>query len=381
MIRPTASRCAGGLVLAVLVAVTACARATPDERRARTVTEPAVMAAGDLRAERVVADLAGPTQMVFGPDGRVWVAQLNGGEDDGRGQVLAVDLDGGERELLLDGLDKPTGIAWLDGSLWIATRDAVLRARGDPPGEPEVVVAGLPSNGRSNGTLTPTPDGRLLYETSGRLRRNGGVVERSGTLWELDPADPDDPTVVATGFKNAYAHVFDGSGALWSTEIAEPIGGAEPPDELNRIERGADYGWPACVGDRRPVESVGVAAEDQPDVGGDPQRCEDTVAPVAEFGPGATATSVVVSPFDDDAFIVALWMAGEVVSVAADGSGEPTALVEGLARPQHLLTDGHTLLVSDHARGTIHRITADRSVPPAVGRRPRYDDQETKGRT
>jgi glucose/arabinose dehydrogenase len=274
---------------------------------------PAPEAVSGQRVERVVTDLAGPTQMTFGPDGRLWVAQLNGGENERRGQVLAIDLDSGEREVVITGLDKPTGIAWLDGDLWIATRDAVLLARGDRLAEPDAVLSGLPNNGRSNGTLTPTADGLLLYETSGR-EREGGFVEGSGTLWELNPAQPDDPRPVATGLKNAYAHVFDSDGALWSTEIAEPIGGAAAPDELNRIERGADYGWPACVGDRQPVESFG----------GDRERCQDTMRPVAEFGPGATATAVVVNPF----------AAGEFI----------------------LLVDGDTLLVSDHEQGAIYRV-------------------------
>lgn len=302
-------------------------------------------AASSLRVERVVTDLAGPTQMTFGPDGRLWVAQLNGGENERRGQVLAIDLDSGDREVVIDDLDKPTGIAWLDGDLWIATRDALLRAHGDRLAQPGAVLSGLPNNGRSNGTLTPTPDGLLLYETSGRERR-GGFVEGSGTLWELNPAEPGDPQPVATGLKNAYAHVFDSDGVLWSTEIAEPIGGTRAPDELNRIERGADYGWPACVGEGRPVESFG----------GDHERCQNTVRPVEEFAPGATATAIVVNPFATGEFIVTLWVPGRVVTVQADGSGEPQPFLEGLPHPQSLLVDGDTLLVADHEQGAIYRV-------------------------
>lgn len=41
------------------------------------------------------------------------------------------------------------------------------------------------------------------------------------------------------GHRNPYGLAFDASGQLWSTEMG-PRGG----DELNRIERGANYGWP-----------------------------------------------------------------------------------------------------------------------------------------
>ena len=156
------------LLVVVLLAVACASR--PGAVGQSEAPTPAV--ASGLRVQRVVTDLAGPTQMAFGPDGRLWVAQLNGGENERQGQVLAIDLDSGAREVVVDGLDKPTGIAWLDGDLWIATRDAILRARGDRgrgdqargdrargdrPAEPDAVISGLPNNGRSNGTLTPNP--------------------------------------------------------------------------------------------------------------------------------------------------------------------------------------------------------------------------------
>ena len=45
-----------------------------------------------------------------------------------------------------------------------------------------------------------------------------------------------------------------------------------PPDEINIVQEGKDYGWPYCYGDRIP----------DPDFN-DPQRCENTVAPVVEL--------------------------------------------------------------------------------------------------
>jgi len=337
------------LAVVLVLLVVACARPGADS----AASEPAPTVPDGLTAQPVVEGLAGPTQMVFGPDGRLWVAQLNGGENERRGQVLAADPVSGEHEVVVDGLDKPTGIAWVAGALWIATRDALLRADDRRPAAPEAVLEGLANNGRSNGTLTPTPDGMLLYETSGRERR-GGAVEGSGTLWELDPVRPERSRPVATGLKNAYAHVFDAAGTLWTTEIAEPIGGSAAPDELNRIARGADYGWPACVGARRPVAAFG----------GTTLRCRDTVAPIAELGRGATATSVAVNPFADGELLVALWNAGEVVGVAADGSGGPRPVIDGLPHPQHLLVDDGALFVSDHEQGTIYRIIDEGEATP-----------------
>jgi glucose/arabinose dehydrogenase len=193
----------------------------------------------------------------------------------------------------------------------------------------------------------------LLYETSGR-ERDGSGVEGSGVLWELDPAEqPASPRAVASGLKNAYAHVVD-DGVLWATEVAESIGGVTAADELVRVREGADYGWPACVGDRVPV----------PAFGGDERRCADTAPPAVTFPAGATPTSVVANPFGEG-LLVALWNTGEVVVVTPDAAAATetaaasTVLVDGLPRPQHLLVDDGTLLVSDHELGAVWRITAD----------------------
>lgn len=343
--RPVPSALVLGVVAAVLSA--ACVSGAARDTAGSVETEAPVAVADErLAIQRVATGLDGPTQMIAGPDGRLWVAQLAGGENAGRGQVVAVDVASGAQDVLVDDLDKPTGLAWLDTSLWIATPTALLRADGQPPGRPEPAVTGLPNNGRSNGTLTLTPGGALLYETSGR-ERDGAAVDGSGALWVLDPRRPDTRAQVASGLKNAYAHVYDDRGQLWATEVAEPIGGVAAPDELNQIVLGGDYGWPACVGRQVPVEAFG----------GDDGRCARTRAPLLTFDEiGATPTSIVVSPFDDGHFVVALWNVGRVVTVATDGDAPPEDLVTGLTRPQHLLVDGDTLLVSDHERGSIWRV-------------------------
>ncbi|MCB0065356.1 MAG: PQQ-dependent sugar dehydrogenase [Caldilineaceae bacterium] len=304
--------------------------------------------------EPVVEGLQGPTQMIAGPDGRLWVAQLNGQENAGTGQVVAIDLETGEQEVLLSNLRKPTGIAVLDGYLWVATQRAIQRAPLDGeqrPGALEVLLSELPFNGRSIGTLTPTPEGQLLFETSGR-RSGNGATEGSGTLWQLDPANPTAPQALATGLKGAYAHAFDAQGRLWTTEIGDdPVDGGAPPDELNLVVPGADFGWPQCYGMQEPATNYGGTAE----------RCQATRAPVVLFAQRATPTSVVASPWMSDTLLVALWLQQSVVQVHVTSDGDnATGTVEpfitGLQNPQHLLvwTDG-SLLVSDFA-GTIYRV-------------------------
>ncbi|MCB9127639.1 MAG: PQQ-dependent sugar dehydrogenase [Ardenticatenales bacterium] len=351
------------LLACLLVGCTGTASDSPQSRADRPpLSEPteALRLPDGYHAELMVEGLQGPTQMILGPDGRLWVAQLAGAENAGQGQVVALDMNTGSQELLLAGLDKPTGIARLDEALWLQAGNSLLRAPlvGDRVGTPDVMLADLPFNGRSLGTLTVTPEGNLLFETSGR-RDGNAASEGSGILWELDPADPTHPRPLATGLKGAYAHAFDAAGRLWSTEIGDdPVNGMAPPDELNLIEVGSDYGWPACFGMQEPATNYGGSAA----------QCATTRAPVALFAERATPVAVVVSPWEAERLLVALWGPGDrgVVRVAVRGeggevSGEVTPFIEGMGNPQSLLVlpDG-SLLAADFDGGRIYRITAEK---------------------
>lgn len=299
----------------------------------------------DYRAEPVVTDLRGPTQMTFGPDGRLWIAQLAGGENAGTGQVVAVDLATGERETLLRDLFKPTGLVLTETDVWVMAGNRLLRAplTEGGVGKTEIVLRDLPNNGRSLGTLTLTPEGKLLYETSGALTENGPQKD-SGILWRLESGSKPEP--LATGLKGAYAHTLGPDGTLYTTEIGDDfMNGSPPPDELNVVTTGADYGWPRCYGRQRPAKNNGGTA----------QECAETETPLALFARGATPSSVAVSPFQKNTLLVALWATSQVVQVDTE-TGDVGPFMT-LTLPQHLLVDGDALLVSSFADGTVYRVT------------------------
>lgn len=302
----------------------------------------------------VVTGLDGPTQLSALPDGRLLVAELNGGEKDGDGRVLAIEpgvdpaigsADGPTVEVLADDLLTPTGIATIDDELWIMEQRTLSRGPIEG-GDRTVVLEDLPFNGRSETTLTATEQGTLLYGTSGSsIGADGRPQTDSGTLWEHDPDGGSTP--LSAGFKNAYAHVIDGDGQLWSTEMSDGrFDGERAPDELVAVTPGVDHGWPRCIGDRTPVIEFGA----------DAAECDAGPPSQALFGPGATPTSVVVSPWDVEQLLVALWVEQRVVAVPAGSEGrphDPVDVVTGELRPQHLLVDGDRLLIVDFDGGRI----------------------------
>ncbi len=304
--------------------------------------------ASDALVDEVAIDgLSGPTQLAIDSDGSWWVAQLAGGENDGTGQIVRVDPDDLDAPpvVILDGLDKPTGLALFSGELWVMERDRLSRGPidGALDGSDRTVVADdLPTNGRSEGTLTVDGD-RLLFDTSGRSDEQGNPTTGSGVLWAV--TTDGDITEVAVGFKHAYAHVRTDEGTLYTTEIGDGrYDGTRPADELVPVTPGADHGWPHCVGDNRPVAEYG----------GSEEGCAEVPRPIAVFPAGATPTSVVVSPWDPTVLLVALWNEGQVVAVSTNvADGGYDVVYEGAEHPQHLTVDGDCVLLTDHVAGRI----------------------------
>lgn len=318
--------------------------------------------AAGLRVEIVLDDLAGPTQFVLRGENELLVAVINGGEDDRQGQVLDYDLSSGEHTVLAQLLDKPTGIAQVGRYLWIMEQNQLSRLDRQSlqtTTSRQVVLRDLPNNGRSEGTLTVTPEQQILFDTSGS-KRGPDVVDGSGRLFTIDPvavnnSDPDQwqdlPVELASGFKHAYAHVYDGD-VLWTTEMTDGRFDGEPAaDEVLAIVPGADHGWPQCVGNNRPVFELG----------GSEERCARTPPSLATFAPGASPTSVVISPFEPNTLLVALWNEGRIVAVDTTGADPDsyTDVITGLIGPQHLVVSDGAVYVSEFGTGRILRVMSD----------------------
>jgi glucose/arabinose dehydrogenase len=120
-------------------------------------------------------------------------------------------------------------------------------------GAPRPVLTGIP-NGfiHDGGRLLFAPDGNLFVSTgeSGdeELAQDpgslGGKVLRITPTGKPAPGNPVAGSPVWTmGHRNVQGLAFDGAGRLWATEF-----GQNTWDELNRIDRSRNYGWPRVEG-------------------------------------------------------------------------------------------------------------------------------------
>ncbi len=346
-----------GLLALAVTLVTAC---SADDPAAPEIERPE-----DIVLEIVVDDVPGPTQVFVEPDGSLVAAAINGGENDGTGQIIRFDPESDERSVLFDQLDKPTGVQRDGDTIYVMETDRL--SAGPADGGSLIVVADeLPNNGRSEGTISLHPDGGILFNTSGSAR-GPEVAEGSGQILAYEPGtgeagSPDGPvpTVVADGFKHAYALTFaggvgdngegGGNRELWATEVSDGTFDDVPPvDEVVLVTPPLSGGWPRCVGDNRAVAEFGV----------EQSECDELQPSRAVFPAGATPTSIVVSPFHDDAFLVALWLTGEIVVVprVGDDPTDWTVFASGLDNPQHLTVDGEAVYLTEHGADRILKLT------------------------
>ena len=343
-LRQTRRRRLPAVVLCVL-ALVGCTSSPTTTTTSTTTTE--AVPTGD-EPTVVVGGLSGPTQFTDGPGDWLLVAQLAGDEDAKTGQLIAVDPVTEQRVVLYENLDKPTGVAWLNGFVWIMERRRLVRGEwrgaGTTPSPLMVMVDDLPFNGRSEGTLTVTPDNRILYETTGAIA-NGSVVDGSGTLWVFDPLTKTS-SKVASGLKNAYAHAFLPDGRLLTTEIGDNIDAA-PVEEINVLAYSGpsgptvDAGWPACPGE---------------------QTCDGVVTPLATFDRNATPTGIAV---DGTSAYVALLVTGEIHRLSLNNTGTgrvtTTVIASGLQGPHTILRrPDRVLWISEHFADRIVALAIDR---------------------
>ncbi len=128
-------------------------------------------------------------------------------------------------------------------------RVVTMRYDGGRLGPPKPILTGIP-NGfiHDGGRLLFARDGNLFVSTgetgNDQLAQDrdslGGKILRITPQGDPAPGNPVKGSPVWTmGHRNVQGLAFDGDGQLWATEF-----GQDTWDELNRIDKARNYGWP-----------------------------------------------------------------------------------------------------------------------------------------
>ncbi|XVQ13069.1 PQQ-dependent sugar dehydrogenase [Spirillospora sp. CA-255316] len=134
-----------------------------------------------------------------------------------------------------------------------AADNRVVRFRyDDRVGDLQAIVTGIPKAGNHNGgRIAFGPDG-MLYVATGEIYRTelaqdrdslGGKILRVTPDGRPAPGNPYGTRIWSYGHRNVQGLAWDESKRLFATEF-----GQDRFDEINRIERGANYGWPRVEG-------------------------------------------------------------------------------------------------------------------------------------
>jgi glucose/arabinose dehydrogenase len=373
------------------LALAACGSGTPNATAARAPADGADTAGrvttlggtltvpAGLQVTYFAKDLGGVRFMAVAPDGAVYATQP------GKGRVVRLPDANGDgvadsTVVVVTGLAQPHGLAFHKGALWVAATDGVVRVAlgpdGRASGNPVYVNRYSGGGGHWSRTIVFGPDSAMYVAVGSTCNV---CVEQSSDRAAVLRFDEDGSgkRVFASGLRNAVGLAFEpATGALWASQNERdnlrPAHEDLPPEEINILVDGGDYGWPYCWGDRQPNPEYGDAA-----------RCARTIPPAATLQAHSAplgmsflsrATRLPASYRSD--LLVAYhgsWnrdtpTGAKVVRVhVADGKpGAVEDLVTGWQRPDGsrwgrpvdvvVAADG-SVLISDDAGGAIYRLT------------------------
>ena len=372
-------------VFALLVAgtVTACRAPAQPAARAAHLTENTFD--GQLWAPKgfKVTEFAAVPRarfMALGPDGAVYVSQPREGQVT---RLVDANNDGvaESQTVAVSGLERPHGLAFRDGWLYIANTGAVVRVRldasGAAMGRPETVAEYSSGGGHWTRTVVFGADGGMYVAIGSSCNLCVEKTPDRAAVMRYD-ADGKNGRVFSSGLRNAVGlAVHPGTGELWVTQHERDNLRHDhqdlPPEEINILREGAHYGWPYCYGDRIPSPDDGF---------NDWGRCASTVPPAlpmqAHSAPlGITFLSKATlfpAEYHGDALVAfhGSWnrdvpTGAKVVRIRVQ-DGKPTGIEDFVVgwqdaagkrwgRPVDVLVhrDG-SVLISDDQRGTIYRV-------------------------
>ena len=162
-----------------------------------------------------------------------------------------------KQEVIVEGIKNVHGIAFFEGDLYLASTTSVFRYR---DGSLETLVNNLPSGGHYTATIAFGPDGKLYVSRGSSCNACENEVRRAAIL-RFDK-DGGDEEVFASGLRNDVGMAFHPrTGQLWTTENGrDRLGDNLPPEEVNIIKEGENYGWPYCYSRNVPDPDFGSAA-------------------------------------------------------------------------------------------------------------------------
>ncbi len=176
-----------------------------------------------------------------------------------QGRVLAILYQNGTRienatVTFIDNLNNPHGIDYYNGWFYIAQESKVIRVKGKNNdlqadiSSLEDIIDDLPTGGHF--TRTVRIHNNSLYLSIGSSCNVCYEQDERRAAISRCNVDGKDCRIYAKGLRNAVGFTFHPlTGDMYATDNGRDLLGEDvPPDEINLIEDGKNYGWPICYG-------------------------------------------------------------------------------------------------------------------------------------
>ncbi|WP_300318696.1 PQQ-dependent sugar dehydrogenase [Accumulibacter sp.] len=280
--------------------------------------------------------------------------------------------------VVASGLQRPVGVAYRQGSLYVSAVNRILRyddierRLADPPAA-ALVTDRLPGETHHGWKFIAFgPDGKLYVPVGAPCNICEPDPQRYANILRM-AADGSAMELVASGVRNSVGFDWQPqTGELWFTDNGRDLLGDDlPADELNHAPRaGMNFGYPYCHGGDLPDPEFGAG-----------RNCREFAAPAQKLAPHAAAlgmrfyTGTMFPPeYRNQIFIAehGSWNRSKKISyritlVRLQGSRAVAyetfasgwlAGESAWGRPADVLVlpDGSLLVADDHA-GAIYRIT------------------------
>ncbi len=327
--------------------------------------------------------LTNPRMLAIGPDDTVYVTEPEANT------VRALrDMDGDnvidEAQVVASNFPVVHGIEFRENQVFLAGEKTIWVAdvaADGTFGEPTVIVDDLP-DGDQHGrhTIRFGSDGMLYVSIGSSCNACRETDPENATILRMNP-DGSGREIFAAGLRNTLGWAWEPeTGELWGMDYGSDWRGDEqPPEELNNLVEGKNYGWPYCFGEQEVDAYLSY-----PPPGATPEQyCANTKAPALLYEAHSAPIAMdfyegtqFPEEYQGDAFVAmrGSWNRAEpsgykVVRVAFE-NGRPTSiddfvtgwLVEGgtshFGRVAGLAVapDG-ALLISDDTNGVIYRVS------------------------
>jgi glucose/arabinose dehydrogenase len=180
---------------------------------------------------------------------------------------------------IITGENHVHGLAFYNGKLFIADVDKVVRYNWDEnklTATLDKVLFPLPENNdHNNRSLEFSGDGKLFISLGStcNICRESSSIGGSVLVSDFEGTSP---KVFATGLRNSpFFAINPQTKELWATEMGRDyLGDDTPPDEINIVREGKNYGWPNCYGDK---------IHDTNFDGRNPDTCRSTESPIFQI--------------------------------------------------------------------------------------------------